>query len=81
MEKLKDQTRSSIKQAGVTVPNIFSKDNTLIPEVKPEHHVRARQKLKIPTKIFPEVSHQSQKPFRRTYTKHKHKLPRQSARN
>ena len=43
--KLTVQTISIAKQERGTVPNNFGKDKNLIPEVKPEHHAKARQKI------------------------------------
>ena len=57
------QTRSSTRQIGIKVPKIFGKDKTLIPQVKPEH--QAKQNLNIPANCSLQVSHQSQRPFRK----------------
>ena len=47
-EQLCIHTKVSARQARVVVPDVFGKDKSLIPEVKPEHQAKARQKLNIP---------------------------------
>ena len=51
-EQLRIQTISIAKQAAIVVPNIFSKDETLISEDKPEYQATTMEKIEDPHKVL-----------------------------